>query len=85
MQLRRSRIFTMLQGLPEIVGSKKRQADVCCRPCVPRHVRSFYTPHDSFEDIQSAHLLLLEHMVDCTEAACEIDRTSEGQGRILAK
>ena len=31
MQLRSSRISKMLQGVPEIVGPSKRQADVCCR------------------------------------------------------
>ena len=44
MQLRSSRISMMLQGVPEIVGPSKRQADVCRRPCVHWHMRSLHTP-----------------------------------------
>ena len=44
MQLRSSRISMMLQGVPEIVGPSKRQADVRRRPCVHWHMRSLHTP-----------------------------------------
>ena len=43
MQLRSFRISVMLQGVPEIVGPSKRQADACCRASIQWHVRSLHT------------------------------------------
>ena len=38
-----SRIFIILQALPEIVGPSKRQADLCCLLCVHWHVECLET------------------------------------------